>query len=521
MKVLNRLHLHPYLIGIFPVVSLYAHNQSQLQPNAPWRALAAMMVGTTLVFIVLRLWLRDWSKAGLVTTYASLVFFLYGPLRGILYNIHSSNFNLGWNRYFFPLWLLVLVLGIWLIVKKLPANENTIQVFNLVALAAVLLPFVSVVSYSMRHYPVDARRPSGSLAGQNTAAIENPPDIYYIILDMYSRSDAIEQEFGYDNAPFLKELRDQGFYVASCSTSNYSHTVLSMASSLNMNFLPALGDDFVAGNTDYSSATALIKNSAVRRYLQNYGYSFVSFETDYPYVNIPDSDPYIRMPARKGQLKPFEWLLIEQTPLKILTDRIASENAELEAMRTFGREYDLTLFTLQQLTQLPKAVRGPKFVYAHLILPHPPYIFGAHGEYVGDDKRLNGGPYGDPVDEAAYHQGYTDQLRYVDSVMPGLLQQIISRSKTPPIIIVQGDHGFWGEAHKRLPILNAYYLPGQDASQWLYPGITPVNSFRVILNAYFNGQFELLPDEKYPTMNPKDYYDVERMDADSIECTPK
>ncbi len=521
MKFLNRVHLHPYLIGIFPVLSLYAHNQSQLEPNAPWRSMVVILGGTTLVFIGSRLWLKDWGKAAFITSYASLVFFLYNPVREELHDIHSANFNLGWNRYFFFVWLLVLIVGVWMIVKELPATGNTIRLFNLVALATVLLPFISVVSYSISHHPVNAAKSSSSLVKQNIASVKKRPDVYYIILDMYGRSDTIEEEFGYDNSPFLKELRGQGFYVASCSTSNYSHTVMSIASTLNMNFLPALGNDFVAGNTDYFDAAALIKNSAVRRYLQAYGYSFVSFETGFPYVNIPDADVYIRMPKRKGQIQAFEWLLIGQTPLKIITDKIDTSTSELESMRQYGGNYDLTLFTLERLSQLPKAVSGPKFVYAHLIIPHPPYIFGPNGEYVGDEHRLNGGPYGNPVDDAAYHQGYTDQLRYIDSVMPTILTQLISQSKIPPIIIVQGDHGFWGDPYKRLPILNAYYLPGKDASQLLYPGITPVNSFRVVLNAYFNGQFKLLPDEKYPTMDPKDYYNVQRMDADSIGCKPK
>ena len=52
------------------------------------------------------------------------------------------------------------------------------------------------------------------------------------------------------------------------------------------------------------------------------------------------------------------------------------------------------------------------------------------------------------------------------------------------------------ELRKKTGILNAYYLPDVDKSV-LYPSITPVNSFRVIFNLYFNTDFELLPDEIY------------------------
>ncbi len=524
MKILNRFHLHPYLIGIFPVLSLFAHNQSQLEPGASWRSLAVIMAGTTIVFIVLRLFFKDWGKASFVTSYASLLFFLYNPLRLTLYDRPFSKINLGWNTYFLPLWMLILVFGIWVIVKKLPRTENTTQIFNLVALSTLLLPLVSIVSFSTNDYLGKRSfvQVSHGLTEQNTVAVTNRPDVYYIILDMYGRFDTIKEEFGYDNSQFLKELRNQGFYVASCSTSNYSHTALSMASSLNMNFLPALGDNFVPGNTDYSNADAAIENNVVRRYLKEYGYSFVSFESGFPYVDIPDADVYIKMSKleRKNNIQPFELLLIEQTPMKIFMDEIDSYN-EVRSVRSYGTNYDRTLFILEKLPQIPIKISGPKFVYAHLIIPHPPYVFGPHGEYVGNDKGLNDGPNHAPVDEAAYHLGYTNQLSYIDSVLPDILKQIVSRSETPPVIIIQGDHGFWGAPEKRLPILNAYYLPGKDANQLLYPSITPVNSFRVILNTYFGGQFELLPDEKYPTVDDQDFYHVKQMDADAIECNSK
>lgn len=528
MKILNRFHLHPYLIGIFPVLSLYAHNQSQLQPEAPWRSLAVIMIGTTVIFIVLRLYFKDWHKAGFVTSYASLVFFLYNPLWEIARNIRLSKFDLGLNRYFFPVWLLILVLGIWVIVKKLPRGESTIRLFNIVCLAAILLPSTSIISFLINHYP--DKHPvtysSTDFTEPNMGVAVKRPDIYYIILDMYGRSDTIEEEFGYDNSQFLADIREQGFYVAACSTSNYSHTVLSMASSLNMNFLPALGNDFVPGNTDYADADAIIENNIVRQYLQKYGYSFVSLESDFPYIDIPDSDVYIKMPKtdRQDAIQPFELVLMSQTPLKISMGKIISYNAKwlnMAPIRIYGARYDRTLFMLEKIPQLTTSVSGPKFVYAHLIIPHPPYVFGPDGQYVGNDERLNGGPNHTPVDQVAYHLGYINQMHYIDSILPDLLKQIISQSEIPPVIVVQGDHGFWGEPAKRLPILNAYYLPGKDADQLLYAGITPVNSFRVILNAYFNGQFELLPDEKYYSADDQDFYEVELIEEEEIECMPK
>jgi hypothetical protein len=78
--------------------------------------------------------------------------------------------------------------------------------------------------------------------------------------------------------------------------------------------------------------------------------------------------------------------------------------------------------------------------------------------------------------------------------MKEIVPKLIANSATPPIIIIQGDHGptVPSQARERMRILNVYYLPGVDAP--LYPTITPVNTFRVIFNTYFGQNLELLDD---------------------------
>ena len=65
MKIFSRIHFHPYLIGIFPVLSLYAHNQSELDPDAPW-PIRGDLFGTTVTLLILRLFFKDWRKASLM-----------------------------------------------------------------------------------------------------------------------------------------------------------------------------------------------------------------------------------------------------------------------------------------------------------------------------------------------------------------------------------------------------------------------------------------------------------------------
>jgi hypothetical protein len=291
-----------------------------------------------------------------------------------------------------------------------------------------------------------------------------------------------------------------------------------------MNYLSALVEGFLAGNTDHSGATDLIHNNAVRQYLHQFGYAFVSFQSDYPFLNITNSDVYITFPGAKGYIQPFEMLLLQQTPgIYILNEmeKIAGPKFFADT-RKYGLDYDQILFFLDKLSHLPTSVQSPKFVYAHLLIPHVPFVFGPNGEYVGDDINL-AHSFEDPVNQEAYKLGYTNQVQYIDSRIPKIVQEIISRSKTPPVIIIQGDHGFeeTGGVQKRMPILNAYYLPGTDSNKLLYPTITPVNTFRIVLNTYFQGQFDLLPDLNYYTPNENDLYNVTFYENQAIGCRPK
>lgn len=88
------------------------------------------------------------------------------------------------------------------------------------------------------------------------------------------------------------------------------------------------------------------------------------------------------------------------------------------------------------------------------------------------------------------------------------LEIIIKNSPKEPIIIIQGDHGSWNTAYaknsatqisdpnERMPILRAYYVP-KKVRENLYPTISPVNSFRIILKHLFDEPIDILEDKSY------------------------
>ena len=117
-------------------------------------------------------------------------------------------------------------------------------------------------------------------------------------------------------------------------------------------------------------------------------------------------------------------------------------------------------------------------------MPHFPYVFGPNGEVIYEEK--------DNLDIDVYR----DQLIYTNKRILDIVKKIVRSAPKPKIIILQGDHGLLLNPADRVAILNAYYLEGED-NEWLYPSISPVNTFRGIFNQYFHGEYEILEDTSF------------------------
>ncbi len=76
---------------------------------------------------------------------------------------------------------------------------------------------------------------------------------------------------------------------------------------------------------------------------------------------------------------------------------------------------------------------------------------------------------------------------------------------------MQWEHPTDLAIRERMSILNAYYFPGRE-SDLLYESITPVNTFRIVFNEYFDGQYPLLEDRNYfaSWLAPYKFTDVTR-----------
>lgn len=430
---------------------------------------------------------------------------------------------------FFHLWTIFLAViiitsvtlfSIKILFKKVrPADIH--RVLNAVSIALIgfyLFRFMSTsVSALWAPVPIVIQPVQG--APEPTADHANTPDVYYIILDGYGRADMLQEVHGFDNSDFITSLEERGFVVPSESQSNYARTLLSLSSSLNMQYLDGASS---AGNSSklWWPMQDALQHSEVRRILEEHGYKTIFLANNADYTDIRDGN-YYEAPF-PIQLDIFSALFLYQTNFRPL--------AEIDALGisdfSYATHRQIILYEFGRLPEVAQ-IKGPKYVFAHIVAPHPPYVFDREGNPVEPDY-----PFTLSVES---HAGYVEQLHFINQATLDMVDGILANSKSPPIIIIQGDHGpgtltnhdsLEGTClYERFSILNALYLPGVDPAS-VAADLTPVNSFRFVFNTYFDGTLETLPNRQFFSTNDRFYEFTEvtgqtqQMCATSFNSTP-
>jgi hypothetical protein len=489
----SKLPAHPLLIAAYSVVGLLGSNLGQIEANAVYRSLAVSVFLACLLLAGAWLLYRDWHQAAIIASLSIVLFFSYGHLYGELKQIEISGYVLGRHRYLAPIYASVLIgAAIWIYRRGL--SQQTTPWFNALGLLWLAIPLIQIFRFEFQSTP------SAPLIELGHAT--QKPDIYYIVLDAYTREDVLREVYGVDIAPFRDELERMGFTLAECSLSNYSQTDLGFAATLNLDYL----ESSQSGN-DRSPLFFMIRENEVRRQLENAGYVTMAYETGFAWSEWRDAEFFLGPTYERGiRLNAFETLLLRTTGLIVLLDAQTSLLPALNDPLNTHRER--VLFALETLSELP-STDEPKFVFAHIVAPHKPYLFAPE-----DDENLehsiivSDGKAGQDV------VGYRNQITYLNERIPAILQQIIDESSQPPIIILQGDHGA-DEAlpQDRMAILNALYLPGADGAL-IDSTLSPVNTFRLIFRTYFGWEESLLPDLSYYSSYDEPY----RLEAISRPC---
>ncbi|UCF60774.1 MAG: hypothetical protein JSV37_13605, partial [Anaerolineaceae bacterium] len=287
MATLKRIPFHPFLFGLYAILAMLAANIGQLEVTTAFRSLVLVPLGTFFFLVLLRMVFKDWIKAAILTSLLVVLFFSFGHVYLALEEVYLFGEPLGRYRYLGPLWIAIALLGTWWLFRSGRNLTQINQVLNTVGLFALVFPVIQIVAFGLQTPTIGPEEEvlivenvdSSSITDLYVPEGEIPPDIYYIILDMYVRDDVLMDIFDFNNSPFLDRLTEMGFYVAGCSQSNYTDTPLSFASSFNVAYLESFAEELVSRNLDHYRIEPYVRKSLVLRALKDLGYTIVNIES--------------------------------------------------------------------------------------------------------------------------------------------------------------------------------------------------------------------------------------------------
>ena len=504
--------IHPFLFAAFFIVFLYAHNIRETSVNQILMPLGASLALALVLWVFLSVLIKDIVKAGLTTSIFVFLFFIYGRFYELLENV---DFFVPKHGHLLP--GILLAFGYCVYFLKLARRDfrSITKILNIVAVVLIAINLFNIGFYHIRTalsaplQPADLKQ---ALANEaiNREKLKTMPDIYFIILDEYSHPDTMEKYYAYDNQQFINHLKDAGFFIANKSKTRSPMTPEIIAGILNMEYLTE-GWNWDPKKMKYAKLTSHCSEcphdpawsepvfrkyayGKVAIFLRKYGYKYICFGN---YLGINRWNSYLRDHADfyfnyyetvdNLWISEFLKILWDGTMLKPFYQYLAGSEPEISYRRG-------VLSTFEHIKTIP-SIGGPKFVLAHFMCPHAPFVFGSNGEYVAP---VNWNNFKDK-------QFYLKQYIFISREIEKMVDEILIKSATEPIIIIQSDHGIRPhhprEGHSEIrvgkdewrKILNAYYLPG-DGKKLLYDSISPVNSFRLIFKIYFNADYDLLED---------------------------
>jgi hypothetical protein len=481
-------------------------NFTQIHAYVVPRSLYISLGITIGAFLITWLFIRPVQRAGLVSGLLLIFFFTYGHVFGLIDNATLFGLYFGRHRYFLPVWGLMALIGTLLILRSKSDLKKATRITNIIALIMTAIVLIQIGIKAIDSFPYEKVYETHH-ASVKSALISTSTkrDVYYILLDGYGRSDLLLKDLNFNNQDFIDALEERGFIIPECGQSNYIDTAYSMASTLNMNYLDDLGFsyEYLATHDHEKMLTPVITESQVRQKFRSLGYSFITFKSPYTFIDMPDSDVYLDVdsaidPGEKIESLNFQQLFIHTTFARTAAEWLEENPEESRKVPAFlvrlvspgslnpdsstfaGRNYKQyreNLFQLDSLETIPD-IPGEKFIYAHLLVTHQPFTFRPSGEL-----RLN--------DKDSFN-AYVDQITYVNTRLTQIIDTILEKSSTPPVIILQSDHSF-SDGAKRALNFQAYYFP-EEPGLTINDSFSNVNTFRLVFNTYFNEELPLLPD---------------------------
>ncbi|MBL77301.1 MAG: hypothetical protein CL763_10330 [Chloroflexi bacterium] len=499
------------MFAIFPVIFIYSQNIHLLPFQEILFPLGFLIGSSILIWFITKSISKNSIKSGLFVSLFFVTFFSYGHIYNLLSGMTISDVDLGRHRFLLIPFVSSIVLGIIFLLKTKRKLNNFSQITTVVSITIVLIAIFNVgVSISQENYFFSVNEQQDEkflgVGASNESFIDifsvtdnentyskkldsNPahPDIYYIILDEYGSKSALEEFFNYDNSKFLSEIKDKDFFIFEPSYTNYPTTVQSLSSSLNMKYINYLTDEAGIDSKNYHLLNEILSKNEVMKILQTKNYNVINMGAlwgpNNAFTYVDNNFCEFKEFNRDSLIRE----LIQITMLSYIQERLVEQ----------GRR-DRVLCVFDEMPLLNEKFSSPKFVFAHIMLPHAPYIFGPNGEHITPGNSLNDEPWNPK-------NAHIDQIKFANKKLLPLIDKLLIQNPNS-IIILQGDtgsafNGAWDSPSddliiERMSNLNAIYFPETNYESFTNMN-TPINTFRIIFNEYFDSSYSHLENKMY------------------------
>ncbi|SHF09182.1 hypothetical protein SAMN02745131_01759 [Flavisolibacter ginsengisoli DSM 18119] len=507
LNALRKLQFQKKVLFLFflPVFFLlHAYNENfGLLPLRVISYLFLQYILITLCILVLSILLfKNLNKADTFSFYIISVFFLFGAFHDYL-QASSLFYFISSYSILIPLFLVVTILLFFYIKLRKDISTFSMRYFYYLVTIFLILEVGTFIYNGITHVAASNNLSGPDYPKTNIKSCVNTtkPDIFFIVLDGYTSSQCLKEEFNYDNSITDSLLLNNHFFISNYSKSNYNVTPFSLSSTLNLGYLKSGIENTMVTTKKFLQAMETLKTNRLARFLDGQGYSIRNFGCFDMEMAPTPTDPYFKdLYYTQVDNQTFFSRLWSDigwnfTLKNIFTGKfqIPKNYIEKKSYHLFRNDYNLKGLIKELGTNSDK----PRFVYTHLIMPHEPFYLDSTGHLVSDTSIL--------LNKINFKEGYLGQVKYSNLLLKKIVESIPSSNNKEKVIIIEGDHGFRNyepdvPEYKVFMNLNAYYFSDGDYSQ-LYNSISPVNSFRVVLNKYFCQSMPLLKDSSVLLVN--------------------
>ena len=459
--------IFPLLLSFFPGWILILKNYDELILDDV--LITVSIIGITFVFwLIVKTITRSDHKSSLIIGMGVAFFFYFGYVQDALKGIVFFGLPFDKTSILTTISIISFIILTICILKSKKNLESPVKIINVVTITIIIVVVIPLMIPN---------------------SFATTPNVYHIILDEYTDNEILNKKFGYDNTEFLKFLEKNEFYVPEKVFSTSPSTPHELNAILNMKYPEKF--DWVSEN--YES----MNNNVVMSIFSEHDYTIIETNSMMRYKNFSDVDQKLCYDTNFINSEFLDQIL-NKSIIRYFMEK-HQENTRRDTVRC----------TFNELTEIPLKIDKPTYVFSHLYVPHPPFLFGKNGENITPNHRDISG-----LQSWQNPDGYVNQLVYATTETSNVVKSIVEKDPSA-IIIIQGDTGTltgidlnsektFNDVFQQRSILYAIRISENADLQ----EINPVNTYRIIFNHIFNSNYDYLETSNFEINDNGELIDI-------------